>query len=107
MSNGFAGCSHSCTDLQAVMESIAVLPEPPAPYNTKGLLEGPGKQEVLIAREPMAPCSAVQFIIITRDVVLQLFQFVNPAVKHSHRVVACVQVLKNLGDNFSLCFILL
>ena len=38
---GLAGLNHSAKPFAPAMEIIAVFPEPPAPYNTKGLLQGP------------------------------------------------------------------
>ena len=39
--NGLAGLSHSLQLLEAVIDNMAVFPEPPAPYKTKGLFESP------------------------------------------------------------------
>ena len=38
---GLAGLNHSAKPFAPAMEIIAVFPEPPAPYSTKGLLQGP------------------------------------------------------------------
>lgn len=40
-SSGLDGFSHSLTLLQAAIDNMAVFPEPPAPYKTKGLVDGP------------------------------------------------------------------
>ena len=38
---GFAGFNHSCNPLAAAIEIMAVFPEPPAPYNTNGIVDSP------------------------------------------------------------------
>ena len=46
---GFDGLSHSFTLLQAAIESMAVFPDPPAPYNTKGIVEAPAMYSLQIS----------------------------------------------------------
>ena len=41
MSRGIAGRSQVLNEFKAVLLSIADFPEPPAPYMTNGLVEGP------------------------------------------------------------------
>jgi lambda repressor-like predicted transcriptional regulator len=55
MSRAFAGASHSPTLLQAAIESIAVLPDPPAPYSTNGFVDGPEMYSRKSSNSPTRP----------------------------------------------------